>query len=43
LQLVGRPRGEAVLLSAAAALEEALGIAGKTPILPLIRTEPLHA
>ena len=43
LQLVGRPRGEAVLLSAAAALEEALGIAAKTPILPLIRTEPLRA
>jgi amidase len=43
LQLVGRPRGEAVLLSAAAALEEALGIAGKTPIMPLIRTEPLRA
>jgi amidase len=43
LQLVGRPHGEAVLLSAAAALEEVLGLSGKTPILPLIRTEPLRS
>jgi amidase len=34
LQLVARPRGEAELLSAAAALEEALGLAGLTPIAP---------
>lgn len=43
LQLVGRPRGEAELLSAAAALEEALGLAGLTPIAPRIRTEPLRS
>jgi amidase len=34
LQLVGPPRGEAQLLAAASALEEALGIAGRCPIDP---------
>jgi amidase len=34
LQLVGRPRGEAALLSAAAALEEVLDLARLTPIDP---------
>lgn len=34
LQVVGRPRGEAALLSAAAALEEAGGLAGAVPIDP---------
>ncbi len=42
LQLVGRPRGEGDLLSAAAALEEALGLAGLTPIAPRMRAEPLR-
>jgi len=34
LQLVGRPRGEAALLAAAALLEEQLGLAGLVPIDP---------
>jgi amidase len=34
LQLVGRPRGEAALLAAAALLEEQLGLAGQLPIDP---------
>jgi amidase len=34
LQLVGKPHGEAGLLAAAAALEDALGLAGSTPIDP---------
>jgi amidase len=34
LQLVGRGRGEAALLSHAAALEDALGLAGRVPIDP---------
>ena len=34
LQLVGRPRGEAALLSAAAALEAVLDLARLTPIDP---------
>ncbi|MGD9510561.1 MAG: amidase family protein, partial [Geminicoccaceae bacterium] len=34
LQIVGRPRGEAELLAAAAALEDALGLAGSVPIDP---------
>ncbi len=34
LQIIGRPRGEAALLSAAAAFEEVLGIAGAVPIDP---------
>jgi amidase len=34
LQLVGRPRGEAALLAAAAALEEQLGLAALLPIEP---------
>jgi amidase len=34
LQLVGRPRGEAALLEAAAVLEEALGLARLVPIDP---------
>ncbi|HXV22656.1 MAG TPA: amidase family protein [Alphaproteobacteria bacterium] len=42
LQLVGRPRGEAELLSAAAALEEALGLGRLTPIAPRSRAEPLR-
>jgi amidase len=43
LQLVGRPRGEAVLLSAAAALEDALGLARLTPIAPRRRGEPVRS
>ncbi len=43
LQLVGRPRGEAELLAAAAALEGALGLARLTPIDPRIRTGPGRA
>lgn len=34
LQMVGRPRGEAGLLAAAALLEDALGLAGSVPIDP---------
>ncbi len=34
LQMVGRPRGEAELLGAAAALEEVLDLAGRVPIDP---------
>jgi amidase len=34
VQIVGRPRGEAALLSAAAAFEEATGLAKLTPIDP---------
>ena len=34
LQMVGPPRGEAALLRAAAALEEALGLAGRLPVDP---------
>jgi amidase len=34
LQLVGRPRGEAALLQAGAALEELFGLAGQVPIDP---------
>ncbi len=34
LQLVGRPRGEAALLAAAALLEEQLGLAGRVPLEP---------
>ena len=34
LQLVGKPRGEAALLSAAAALEAILGLTKLTPIEP---------
>lgn len=34
LQLVGRPRGEAALLAAAAFLEEQFGLAGKVPLDP---------
>lgn len=34
LQMVGRPRGEAGLLRAAALLEDTLGLAGKVPIDP---------
>ena len=34
LQLVGGPRGEAALLSAAALYEEEAGLAGKVPIVP---------
>jgi amidase len=34
LQLVGRPRGEAALLSAGAALEQIFGVAGQLPIDP---------
>lgn len=37
LQLVGKPRGEAALLGAAAALEQALGLSGRVPIDPLVR------
>jgi amidase len=34
IQVVGRPRGEAAVLAAAAALEDALGLARRTPIDP---------
>lgn len=34
MQVVGRPRGEAHLLSTAAALEEVLGVSGRVPITP---------
>ena len=34
LQIVGKPRGEAGLLAAAAALEDVLGLAGSVPIAP---------
>jgi len=34
VQLVGRHRGEADLLSAGAAIEEILGVAGQVPIDP---------
>lgn len=34
MQVVGRPRGEARLLSTAAALEAVLGLAGRVPITP---------
>jgi amidase len=34
VQIVGRPRGEAALLSAAAAFEEATGLAKLMPIDP---------
>lgn len=37
LQLVGPPRGEMPLLSAAALFEEAAGLAAKTPIDPVVR------
>lgn len=37
LQLVGPPRGEAKLLSAAALIEEMLGVAPSVPIDPLVR------
>ncbi|MXW92105.1 MAG: amidase [Rhodospirillaceae bacterium] len=37
LQLVGRHRGEAALLAAAAQLEDLLGIASRVPIDPIIR------
>ena len=43
LQLVAPPRGEAALISGAAALEEALGLARLTPIAPRLRTEPLRS
>ena len=43
LQLVAPPRGEAELISAAAALEEALGLARLTPIAPRLRTEPIRS
>ncbi len=34
LQMIGRPRGEAALLAAAAALEDVLGLAGRVPMSP---------
>jgi amidase len=34
LQMIGRPRGDAALLQAAALLEEQLGLAGHLPIEP---------
>ena len=43
LQLVAPPRGEASLISAAAALEEALGLSRLTPIAPRLRAEPLRS
>jgi amidase len=43
LQMVGKPRGEAELLSAAAALEEALGLARLTPIAPRRRAEAVRS
>ena len=41
LQLVGRPRGEAALLSAASALERALVLAHRVPLDPRVLGEPL--
>jgi amidase len=43
LQIVGRPRGEHELLGAAAALEEALGLARLTPIAPRRRGGPVRS
>jgi amidase len=43
LQIVGPPRGEAELLSAAAALEEVLGLARLTPIAPRRGGEPVRS
>jgi amidase len=37
LQLVGRPRGEAALLSAAHLMEQILGLASRLPIDPVVR------
>lgn len=37
LQLVGPPRGEAPLLSAAALFEEVAGLAGRVPVDPVVR------
>ena len=34
LQIVGKPRGEAALLAAAAAMEDLLGLAGRVPMTP---------
>lgn len=42
LQVIGPPRGEAALLSAAAALEEVLGLADLTPIDPRPPQAPAH-
>ncbi len=36
VQMVGRPRGEAALLRAAARLEEHLGMSARTPIDPRV-------
>jgi amidase len=36
LQVVGRPRGEAALFSLAAYMEEVLGVAGRTPVEPVV-------
>ena len=44
LQLVGRPRGEAALLGAAAAFERAAGFAARVPIDPVAGSVPIgHA
>ncbi len=37
LQVIGRPRGEAALFSLAAYVEQVLGVAGRTPIDPIVR------
>jgi len=37
---VGPPRGEALLLSAAAAFESEMGLAGRTPIDPVVAQTP---
>ena len=34
LQIVGKPRGEAALLAAAAAIEDLLGLVGRVPMTP---------
>jgi amidase len=36
LQVVGKPRGEAALLSAGAVLEDLLGLSGLVPIEPRV-------
>jgi amidase len=43
LQIVGRPRGEAMLLSAGALLETATGLAGLVPIVPRAGVVPPDA
>jgi amidase len=37
LQVIGAPRGEAALFATAAYVESILGVAGKTPLDPVVR------